>query len=69
MSALGEFIEKLSELPPSWRVSATRSGASVEVWAPKGDPDYGLYGYVFTDERPNKIMVDRRAVAAEAAER
>jgi hypothetical protein len=52
---IGELIEKLENLPADWEVWATKSG-SLLVEEPAG----ARYGYVFTDERPNRMLTDKR---------
>jgi hypothetical protein len=54
---ISELKERLDELPSEWRVTATRSGGSLEVWDPSGPQ----YGYVFTDGRPTRLLTDHRA--------
>lgn len=62
MATVAELIKKLEELPPDWRAVATKAGGSIEVWDPKGVQ----YGYVFTDDRPARMLVDRRREQEEA---
>jgi hypothetical protein len=54
---IDELIAKLGELPGDWEVVATKAGSSLEVWEPTEAIEYG---YVFTDERPIKLFIDRR---------
>lgn len=49
-----DLIRRLKDIPSDWEVSGTGSG-SLQVW----EPDGPRFGYVFTDERPNKILTSR----------
>lgn len=57
MASVAEFVAKLSEVPDHWRITATKSGASVEAWEPGGTS----YCLVFTDDRPTRWLTNRTA--------
>lgn len=50
-----DLVRRLKGIPSDWEVSGTNSG-SLQVWEPSGP----RYGWVFTDDRPNKIVTSRR---------
>ena len=55
MATVSQFFEKLREIPPDWRISATKSGRSIQVWEPGGT----RYALVFTDDQPTRWLTNR----------
>ena len=52
---VAELIKRLRDMPPEWKVYATKAGGSLEVWNELGPQ----YGFVFTYDKPTKFLTRR----------